>query len=153
VAGKRKQLEDLKRHCTAAPWGDEVAEQGGAFRRRLADLEIQLQSLEMTVLRALAPLANGSAPGDEASIIKILATETAQAITEMYVELAGIYGLPFFPDRHAADWRVGLEDIPAFAAPGVGSYFLARAQTIYGGATEVQKNIIAKQLQLQKRDG
>jgi len=148
VAGKRKQIEDLKRHSADAPWGDELADRRSSFRRRLAEVEIRLDALEMTVLRALAPLTTGAAPGDEASIIKIAATETAQAITELQVELAGIYGMPFFQDRYRPDWRAGLETIPAFAAPGLADYFYTRAQTIYGGATEVQKNIIAKQLGL-----
>ena len=148
VAGKRKQIEDLKRHSAAAPWGDELADRKSGFARRLAEVEIRLQALEITVLRALAPLTTGAAPGDEASIIKIAATETAQAITELQVELAGVYAAPFFPDRYRADWRAGLESIPGFAAPGVADYFFTRAQTIYGGATEVQKNIIARQLGL-----
>ncbi|MDZ4372314.1 MAG: acyl-CoA dehydrogenase family protein, partial [Phenylobacterium sp.] len=110
--------------------------------------EIALTALEMTTYRALAPLASGQAPGDEASIIKIAATETAQAVTELYVTLAGEYGAPFFADRHRADWRKGLEDIPAFAAPGVADYFYTRAQSIYGGTNEIQRNIIARQLGL-----
>lgn len=148
VAGKRRQLEALRRASEEAPWDDELAAAGSALRRRTAEAEIQLMGLEMTTLRALAPLANGEAPGDEASIIKIAATECAQAISERVLELAGPYGQPFFQDRSGPDWRGGLEDIPAFAPPGVAGYFFTRAQTIYGGATEIQKNIIARQLGL-----
>ena len=146
VAAKRRQVASLKEISRSAPWGDLLGEAGGAFRRKLAEVEITLTSLEFTTLRALAPLASGEAPGDESSIIKIAATEAAQAVTELYLELAGPYAQPFFADRYGADWRAGLEDIPAFAAPGTASYFFTRAQTIYGGATEVQKNIIARQL-------
>ena len=148
VAGKRRQLEALRRVSADAPWGDELAQADAGLRRRTAETEIALLGLEMTTLRALAPLTNGEAPGDEASIIKIAATETAQAVTELYLELAGPYAQPFFADRHDAEWRSGLEDIPAFAGPGTASYFYTRAQTIYGGATEIQKNIIARQLGL-----
>lgn len=148
VAGKRRQLDALRRVSAETPWGDELAQADSGLRRRTAETEITLLGLEMTTLRALAPLTNGEAPGDEASIIKIAATETAQAVTELNLELAGPYAQPFFADRHDADWRSGLEDIPAFAAPGTASYFFTRAQTIYGGATEIQKNIIARQLGL-----
>ena len=149
VAAKRRQIAQLKEISQSAPWGDLLGETGAAaFRRKLAEVELQLQALEMTTLRALAPLASGEAPGDEASIIKIAATETAQAVTELFLELAGPYAQPFFPDRRSADWRGNLGDIPAFAAPGTASYFFTRAQTIYGGATEIQKNIIARQLGL-----
>jgi alkylation response protein AidB-like acyl-CoA dehydrogenase len=146
VAGKRRQIADLKEIARNVPWGDALAQD--AFRRKVAEVELMLQSLEITTLRALAPLASGEAPGDEASTIKIAATETAQAITELYVELAGPYAAPFFADRYGADWRAGLETIPAFAAPGTAGYFFTRAQTIYGGATEIQKTIIARQLGL-----
>ncbi|WP_293679121.1 acyl-CoA dehydrogenase family protein [uncultured Phenylobacterium sp.] len=148
VAGKRRQLQSLRATSAETAWGDELSREGSSLRRRTAETEIELLSLEMTVFRALAPLTNGEAPGDEASILKILATENAQAISERALELAGPYAPPFFPDRHAADWRSGLEDIPAFAPPAVASYFFTRAQTIYGGATEIQKNIIARQLGL-----
>ncbi len=148
IAGKRRQLEAVRRASARAPWGDELAEAGSALRRRIAETEIDILCLEMTTLRALAPLSNGEAPGDEASIIKIAATETAQQVTERGLELAGPYAQPFFADRHGADWRAGLEDIPAFAAPETATYFFTRAQTIYGGATEIQKTIIARQLGL-----
>jgi alkylation response protein AidB-like acyl-CoA dehydrogenase len=147
VAAKRRQMEGLKAVSAAAPWGDLLEEPGG-LRRRFAEVEIALAALEMTTYRALAPLASGQAPGDEASILKIAATETAQAITELYVNLAGEYGAPFFADRSRPDWRAGLEDIPAFAAPGVADYFYTRAQTIYGGTNEIQHNIIARQMGL-----
>lgn len=148
VAAKRRQIEDMKRLLADAPWAEGDAGQQDDVRHRLAAVEVQLDALEMTVLRALAPLAAGQAPGDEASIIKIAATETAQAITELFVELAGLHALPKFPDRSGPDWRANLGEIPAFAAPATAAYFLARAQTIYGGATEIQKNIIARQLGL-----
>lgn len=148
VAAKQRQLETLQEVSATAPWGDILHEAGAGLRRRTAEVELQLRALEITTWRALAPLANGEAPGDESSIIKIAATETAQAVTELFLELAGPYAQPFFPDRHAADWRAGLDEIPAFAAPSTASYFFTRAQTIYGGATEIQKNIIARQLGL-----
>ena len=148
VAAKKCQIADLRRRSAQAPWGDLLAEAGGAFRRRLAEVELMVEALEITVLRVLAPLAGGEAPGNESSILKIIATETAQAITELNLELAGVYAPPFFADRTGADWRAGFETIPAFAPPGVAAYFLTRAQTIYGGATEIQKTIIGRQLGL-----
>ena len=75
-----------------------------------------------------------------------MATETAQAITERFVELAGPFAQPFVSDRTGPDWRQGLETIPAFAIPSVAAYFFTRAQTIYGGSTEIQKNIIFRTL-------
>jgi alkylation response protein AidB-like acyl-CoA dehydrogenase len=148
VAGKRKQLASLRQNALAAPWEDPECGEKAAFFQKMAAVEIQLDALEMTLLRALAPLAAGAPPGDEASILKIAATENAQAITELMLELADIYAQPFFADRSHDQWRAGFEDVPGYAAPSTAAYFITRAQTIYGGTTEVQKNIIARQLGL-----
>jgi alkylation response protein AidB-like acyl-CoA dehydrogenase len=142
VAGKKRQVAQLKELARGASWGDAVSEEGRAFFRRLAEVEVALTALEYTTLRALAPLESGQAPGDESSIIKILATENAQAITELFVDLAGPFAVPFVADREHETWRTGLETVPLFAIPATAAYFFARAQTIYGGATEIQKNII-----------
>ena len=78
----------------------------------------------------------------EASIIKILATETAQQITTLYLDVAAAHGQRKFEDSVSPDWAGNTAD----AAPGVSTYFGARAQSIYGGTNEIQKNIIAKRV-------
>jgi alkylation response protein AidB-like acyl-CoA dehydrogenase len=145
VAGKRRQLGEIRRLAGDLPWGDIAVDKAG-FMRRIADAEIRLAALEFTTLRALAPLSAGQAPGDEASILKIAATEVAQLITELGVELAGLHALPAIPDRDAPTWRDGLETIPPFAVPATAAYFFTRAQSIYGGANEIQRNIIFRTL-------
>jgi alkylation response protein AidB-like acyl-CoA dehydrogenase len=99
--------------------------------------------LEVSVLRVLT--ASAAASPAEASSLKIFATETAQRITELYVELAGRGAAPW-PDRRFAGWRDLAPGVPGFAASWTASYLFERAQTIYGGATEVQKNIIWKMI-------
>jgi alkylation response protein AidB-like acyl-CoA dehydrogenase len=145
VAGKRRQLEGVKQLASEGAWG-EIAADRASFMRRIADAEVRLAALEFTTLRALAPLDAGQAPGDEASILKIVATEVAQLITELGAELAGCFAAPSIPDRDAPTWRDGLETIPAFAIPATAAYFFTRAQTIYGGANEIQRNIIFRGL-------
>ena len=113
-----------------------------AFARKLTDADMAVDGLEMTVMRVLSAVKDGGSPGKEASIIKILATETAQQITTLYLDVAGAHGLRKFEDCVSADWT----DHAAYAAPGVSTYFGARAQSIYGGTNEIQKNIIAKRV-------
>jgi alkylation response protein AidB-like acyl-CoA dehydrogenase len=113
-----------------------------AFMRKLVDTEIAVECLDMLVARTLAAGEGGG--GDVASLIKILATETAQAITELRLDLAGELGAPHIPDRYDADWTDAIAGVPQFTVPAVADYFMTRAQTIYGGTTEVQKNIIAR---------
>jgi alkylation response protein AidB-like acyl-CoA dehydrogenase len=145
VAGKQRQLDAIKHLAVEAPWGG-IAADKAAFLARIADAEIRLAALEFTTLRALAPLGAGQAPGDEASILKVVATEVAQLITELGLELAGCFAAPSIPDRDAPTWREGLETIPLFAVPATAAYFFTRAQSIYGGANEIQRNIIFRML-------
>ena len=53
------------------------------FASRLAQIEIDLQNLEITNLRTLASVENGEAPGAESSIIKILGSEIEQDIDNL----------------------------------------------------------------------
>ena len=143
IGGKRKQLAHIRAVAMAEPTGgntrliDDVS-----FARQLADADMAVDGLEMTVLRVLSAVKDGGSPGKEASIIKILATETAQQITTLYLIAAGAHGLRSFPDSVSPGW---LSD-GAYAAPGVSTYLGTRAQTIYGGTNEIQKNIIAKRV-------
>lgn len=131
VAEKRLALRHVREVAAAMP--------GAAtpdFRRRLAETEIAVNCLDGFVERAL--LDDG---GDVASLIKILATETAQAITELWLDLAGEFAPPSIPER-GSGWAAAISDLPPFIVSAVEDYLMTRAQTIYGGTTEVQKTII-----------
>ena len=73
--------------------------ENASFKQRLAEIEIELQALEYSELRTLAALSVGKAPGPESSILKIVGTELAQKMDEMFVELAGYNCLPFVPEQ------------------------------------------------------
>jgi alkylation response protein AidB-like acyl-CoA dehydrogenase len=142
VARKKQDLKGLRHLAAELP-----SDHGGSmlddplFAGKIAACEVQVDVLEISVLRVLT--ASAAASPAEVSSLKIFATETAQLITELYVELAGASVAPR-PDRHLAGWRGLAPGVPGFAAPWTASYLFERAQTIYGGATEVQKNIIWK---------
>ncbi|MDX5366144.1 MAG: acyl-CoA dehydrogenase family protein [Alphaproteobacteria bacterium] len=140
VAGKRKQLAN-----TRAVARERGLLEDPSFLEKLSSLEARLDALEITVLRTLSSVAEGGAPGNESSILKIIATELAQDITELGMEAFGPYMQPSFPDSVAPAWT-GNTALPAGAAPSVAAYLGARAQSIYGGSNEIQKNIIAKRI-------
>jgi alkylation response protein AidB-like acyl-CoA dehydrogenase len=112
------------------------------FSARLTRLEIEVAALEISVLRALT----GSTSPAAVSALKIQCTECAQHATELFVELAGPAAAPY-PNRDFAEWAGPLTVSSTSAPMWLDSYMFERAQTIYGGATEIQKNIIWKSLQ------
>ncbi len=110
------------------------------FRRKLAELEIDLTALEFTELRTLAGESSGKGPGPESSILKIKGTEIQQRLTELTLEAAGHYGAPHLLGLPHNEAAIGPEE----ARGAAGAYFNTRKTSIYGGSNEIQRNIIAK---------
>jgi len=113
------------------------------FAARLANLEIELMALEMTVLRVLAKA--DKAPGPEASVLKVRGTDIQQALTELMMEAVGPMALPFDPA-----YLEGKSEHSVFddddAAPLASYYFNYRKTSIYGGSNEIQRNIITQMI-------
>lgn len=80
----------------------------------------------------LQEISRGHAPGPEISLLKISQSELFGRITEYMVEIAGPEGA--LVDPIGGDRTLN----PA------GQFLQARAATIYGGSSEIQRNIIAK---------
>ncbi len=79
VAGKRMKMAAIRSFIGQhAELRDDPA-----VVRRFNDLDVRLDALDVTVLRVLASIADGASPGDESSILKILATEVAQKRTQV----------------------------------------------------------------------
>ena len=114
------------------------------LKKKIADYEIELSALEFTELRTLAALANGGHPGAESSIIKIKGTELQQRLTEMYVEAAGQYILPYEGPEGFNSNNPPASNVSDFSSQAVSRYLNFRKTSIYGGSNEIQKNIIAK---------
>jgi len=143
IGGKRKQLADIRAIASQIPTsGNQRLIDDSFFASRLSEAETRLDALEITVLRVLTTVRDGGSPGDEASILKIMATDLAQEITTLFLEAAAEQGNRKFADSVSPEWT----DDAAFAAPGVANYFGTRAQSIYGGTNEIQRNIIAKRV-------
>ena len=114
------------------------------LKKKITDYEIELSALEFTELRTLAALANGGHPGAESSIIKIKGTELQQRLTEMYVEAAGQYILPYEGPEGFNSNNTPASNVSDFSSQAVSRYLNFRKTSIYGGSNEIQKNIIAK---------
>ncbi len=114
------------------------------FSSQLAAVEAQFKTLEIGVLRLLSNLQAGVAAGaGAASFIKIRGTEIAQRVLELALMAAGPDARPYQPELLFTDREVAPIG-PMDCVTPASSYFWRRAMTIYGGSTEIQKNIMAK---------
>ena len=112
-----------------------------ALVMRIDALETELRALEITELRTLAETAEGAAPGEQSSILKLKGTDIVQRMTELLVETMGYAGMPY-PLVDGDPPRPGIG--PEYAQLEMAQYLLARSASIAGGSDEIQRNIIAK---------
>jgi alkylation response protein AidB-like acyl-CoA dehydrogenase len=115
-----------------------------AFSRKLAALEIEVRTLEWSVLRVLAKAPSEHPVAACASVLKIRGSELQQRLTELATEALGPRALREYKREEAfadaIDDTMWHEETPGVTA----DQMYLRAVTIFGGAKEVQKNIIAK---------
>jgi alkylation response protein AidB-like acyl-CoA dehydrogenase len=107
------------------------------FRNRIARMEIKLEALKMANYRALAGAELGHAPGPEASILKLRGSEIQQQMYELAMEVMGQNSLTWFNEPGVVPARE--EGVPS-------TFNYMRATTIYAGANEIQRNIIARMI-------
>lgn len=113
------------------------------WQQNIAQLDIELLALESSVQRLVQQAESGVANGAEASVLKLMGTTLALAISEYQVQAAGPLSLEF--SQHAFEHVVSdQEEGEAWADTLVGFYLNLRKIAIYGGSDEVQRNIIAK---------
>jgi alkylation response protein AidB-like acyl-CoA dehydrogenase len=106
----------------------------------LCRLEVELKALELTQLRILGRAgADDSAVDPMSSILKLMGSDVRQRASELLLELQGERAL--VASREAEQTLSPDDEADLRAAE---TYFGLRAASIYGGASEIQKNIIAQ---------
>jgi alkylation response protein AidB-like acyl-CoA dehydrogenase len=142
VARSKRGVERIKTIARSEMDGDRPLLANPFFKRKVAELEIDLSALEYTELRTLASEASGRGPGPESSLLKIKGTEIQQRLTELALEAVGHYGAPYFRGFGEGDNEHPIG--PDYAHRAAPTYFNGRKTSIYGGSNEIQRNIIAK---------
>ena len=104
-----------------------------SVRDRLAELAVELHALRALYAQTCDAVALGREPGPEVSLLKIGASELTQRICECATDISAEYG------GVVGDVRIG-----ALAADLHWQFMLARPMTVYGGSSEIQRNILAK---------
>jgi alkylation response protein AidB-like acyl-CoA dehydrogenase len=106
--------------------------EGPAFLDQYARFRLELADLKALYESHIAALRRGEALGPDVPILKIVQTELYQRITDAMLELAGDNaGLldPMEPRLHPA-----------------GQFLQARPTTIFGGSSEILRNMLARSL-------
>jgi len=99
--------------------------------QQLGRVYADLAALRVKCRRTIERLAGGEVLGPEVSVDKVLLSRTEHAVNDLI--------------RAVDPMRFALHDDPT--SRGVrGEWFYSRAASVYGGAVEVQKNIIAQRL-------
>ncbi|MCW5654738.1 acyl-CoA dehydrogenase family protein [Hydrogenophaga sp.] len=132
----RERLEHARHLARTITQAGRPLAEDPVLQAELAALDAQVRALEVTNWRML--LAPGTALAGEsfASVLKLKGTEIQQALVALIARLAGPTGL----ERRPGDGP-GSEH---WAAPAAPRYFQSRAASIYGGSSEIQKDILAK---------
>lgn len=125
------------------------------FAAKLSRAEADILALEAAELQQMALLAGGGTPGLKASMMKIRGTELSQHLTELALELAGVWAAPFQPQHTSPGGPVPAQESLGLSTncPPVGpesaltvpaKYLNDRAGSIYAGSNEIQRGILSK---------
>ena len=106
------------------------------FRRRFATLSIEVDALEAGEVRMLTG-ADSEVQAHTSSLLKLAGTETLQRASELCVAACGTTAAYAYTEDE--DDGLVLEGSMSMAR-----YLNMRAATIYGGSSEVQRNILSK---------
>jgi acyl-CoA dehydrogenase len=143
AAALQSKLKAVK-HAASIERSDGAAlDEDADFARKLVEVEIELQGLMMTEHRVMSQLAQGQNPGPASSLLKARGTEMNQRVTELAIEALGFYVAPFEPEARKQGANVQ-PVTPAHGLVFMPQYLNTRAATIYGGSSEVQRNIMSK---------
>ena len=105
-----------------------VHEPNAAKAVELGRLYVSVETLRLRVLESLSRRVNGNRPDATSSIDKLLMTETEQLIGKALFDFAG--AVPILDANVQELYR----------------YLYSRASSIYGGSSQIQKNIVAERV-------
>lgn len=105
------------------------------MRQKLADAYIRVDVMRLNNYRSITSQLRGQPPGPEASLDKLYWSEMHQNVQDIGQEILGMHAQlspesPYYPT--AADLQY--------------SFLFSRAETIFSGTSEIQKNIIGERV-------
>ncbi|HSN40521.1 MAG TPA: acyl-CoA dehydrogenase family protein [Burkholderiales bacterium] len=103
------------------------------FVDKFTQVKLDLEDLASLYGRFVAIARRGDPLGQDVSMLKIWAMETWQRLTELLMETAQEYGCV-----------AGELDFDGVPVDVLSPFYYSRPATIYGGSSEIQRNILAK---------
>ena len=130
----RRSIEQLLDYVNTAA-GAEQTKHGGRTRTRaaIADLAVETEVMFNFSFRIVTMQANGMIPNYEASTAKLFNSELAQDLARIGMRVFGLYSNLWDPDDPRAPLRAQFTQ----------RYVHTVVFTIFGGSSEIQRNIIA----------
>lgn len=119
LAKYERMLGEIASAAAAAGKGDDTVIVEG-----IGGVQASLEALRFHSMRRLSARMHGHRPGPETSIDKLLMTQTEQRLLQLALDVLG-------PEPLRNDY------------PWFKKYLYSRAASIYGGTSQVQRNIIA----------
>jgi alkylation response protein AidB-like acyl-CoA dehydrogenase len=140
----KRELEKAKQIARQERWREGRLIDSPEFARKLARVEADILALEYSVLRILSQERSERNLDAIVSALKIRGSQMQQRVTDLQFDALGLRGLRYW--NHGEGEEAAVDDPlwPAHVPGRSAQMLIARASTIYGGALEIQKNIIAK---------
>ena len=132
IGGLEKKVEALCSHVHSSEVGGKALREDPVVRRRLARLVTELEVSRMLQKRVISAALKDRIPTVESSQYKLYMNECGQRVADAALDLLGPDGI----------LRAGDEEAP-MGGRFERSYRYTVVDTIGGGASEIQKNIIA----------
>ncbi len=104
------------------------------IRQWLAQAFIEVEMLRVSGYRSMTRLCRSGQPGSESSIEKVMGSETDQRLQDVTMRVLGAWANAC-PEGEEKEWERMVRE-----------YLYARSETIMGGTSEIQRNVIAQRI-------
>jgi hypothetical protein len=114
------------------------------IRQRLAWCHTKVEIMRYLGLRSLTQFLHGHQPGPESGTFKLYWSEYHKAVTELAVDILGPDAMTPTGRWPTSSFQTDSPGAPNDSASWVGTFYNARAGTIYAGSSEIQRNIVGE---------
>jgi len=114
------------------------------IRQRLAQAYAKVEIMRYMGLGTLTRFVAGATPGPSESLFKLYWSEYHKVVTELAIDILGADAMWIEGQQPMTSFSTDLPGAPNSSASWVGTFYNARAGTIYAGTSQVQRNIVGE---------